>query len=147
MAELPKTGVSGATRWLSPDKALIQLSLRYKSDDQLWFSFFHEVGHLLLHGKKEVFIEGNGLDVEKEAEANRYAADSLIPLGKLRALLAVGRPSLAQVEAFAAEISIAPGIVVGRLQKEGVYDHKIGNGLKRRLSWASVKADNNPLSI
>ncbi|MBL8419274.1 MAG: hypothetical protein JNK92_01440, partial [Dechloromonas sp.] len=58
MAELPKTEVSGATRWLSPDKALIQLSLRYKSDDQLWFSFFHEVGHLLLHGKKEVFIEG-----------------------------------------------------------------------------------------
>lgn len=134
--ELPRTGVSGATRWLSPDKALIQLSLRYKSDDHLWFTFFHEAGHVLLHGKKEVFIEGNGLDGEKEAEANRYAADALIPPVKLRALLAVGRPTLAQVEAFAVEIGIAPGIVVGRLQKEGVYDHKIGNGLKRRFCWA-----------
>lgn len=134
--ELPKTGVSGATRWLSPDKALIQLSLRYKSDDQLWFTFFHEAGHVLLHGKKEIFIEGNGLDGEKEAEANRYAADALIPPAKLRAFLATGRPTLAQVEAFADEIGIAPGIVVGRLQKEGVYDHKIGNGLKRRFCWA-----------
>ena len=134
--ELPKTGVSGATRWLSPDKALIQLSLRYKSDDQLWFTFFHEAGHVLLHGKKEVFIEGNGLDGEKEVEANRYAADTLIPPAKLKVLLAGGRPALAQVEAFAVEIGIAPGIVVGRLQKEGVYDHKIGNGLKRRFCWA-----------
>lgn len=134
--ELPKTGVSGATRWLSADKALIQLSLRYKSDDQLWFTFFHEAGHVLLHGKKDVFIEGNGLDSEKEHEANRFAADFLLPPAKLRGLLLAGRPKLAQVEDFAASIGIAPGIVVGRLQREKIYDHKIGNGLKRRLCWA-----------
>lgn len=133
--ELPRTGVSGATRWLSADKALIQLSLRYKTDDQLWFTFFHEAGHVLLHGKKAVFIEGNGLDDGKEAEANRHAADFLVPPPKLRALLAGGRPALARVKSFAAEIGVAPGIVVGRLQKDGVYDHKIGNGLKRRLRW------------
>lgn len=138
--ELPKTGVSGATRWLSPDKALIQLSLRYKSDDHLWFTFFHEVGHVLLHGKKEVFIESNGLDGEKEEEANRYAADILIPPGKLKALLAFGRPSLAQVQNFADEIGIAPGIVVGRLQKEGVFAHNIGNGLKQRFRWSDSDA-------
>jgi HTH-type transcriptional regulator/antitoxin HigA len=139
--ELPKTGVSGATRWLSADKALIQVSLRYKSDDQLWFTFFHEAGHVLLHGKKDIFIEGNGLDNEKEHEANRYAADFLIPPAKLRALLLAGRPTLALVEAFAADIGIAPGIVVGRLQRERVYDHKIGNGLKRRLCWAAPCAE------
>ena len=43
---LPKTGVSGATRWLHPQKAIIQLSLRYKSNDHLWFTFFHEAGHI-----------------------------------------------------------------------------------------------------
>ena len=48
---IPKTGVSGATRWLNKDKAIIQLSLRYKTDDHLWFTFFHEAGHILLHGK------------------------------------------------------------------------------------------------
>lgn len=134
--ELPKTGVSGATRWLTPDKALIQLSLRYKSDDQLWFTFFHEAGHVLLHGKRDVFIEGNGADDDKEHEANRFAADHLIAPAAWRRLLAGGRPTLAQVEAFAREIGIAPGIVVGRLQKEGVFDHKVGNGLKRGLCWA-----------
>ncbi|MFZ3041088.1 MAG: HigA family addiction module antitoxin [Thiobacillus sp.] len=139
--ELPKTGVSGATRWLSADKALIQVSLRYKSDDQLWFTFFHEAGHVLLHGKKDIFIEGNGMDNEKEHEANRYAADFLIPPAKLKELMRAGRPTLALAEAFAAEIGIASGIVVGRLQREGVYDHKIGNGLKRRLCWAAPRAE------
>lgn len=54
---LPKTGVSGATRWLHPQKASIQLSLRYRSNDHLWLTFFHEAGHILLHGKKALFLE------------------------------------------------------------------------------------------
>ena len=44
--QLPKTRTCGATRWLNPNKALIQLSLRYKTDEHLQFAFFHEVGHL-----------------------------------------------------------------------------------------------------
>ena len=55
--EIRNAGVSGAVRWLSKDKALIQLSLKYKTHDQLWFTFFHEAAHILLHGKKQVFIE------------------------------------------------------------------------------------------
>jgi hypothetical protein len=54
--ELPKTRTCGATRWLNPNKALIQLSLRYKTNDHLWFAFFHEAGHILLHGKRNVFL-------------------------------------------------------------------------------------------
>jgi hypothetical protein len=34
--------VSGVVRWLSPQKALVQLSLRYKTNDSLWFTFFPE---------------------------------------------------------------------------------------------------------
>src|SRR5437868_1097454 len=49
--------VSGATKWLSSTKALLMLSLRHKSNDHLWFSFFHEAGHLLLHGKRMMFID------------------------------------------------------------------------------------------
>src|SRR5699024_5635107 len=54
---LPTTPISGATRWIAPDKAIIHLSIRYKSNDHLWFTFFHEAGHILLHGKKELFLE------------------------------------------------------------------------------------------
>ena len=83
--ELPGTSLYGATRWLKPSKALIQLSLRGKSDDHLWFTFFHEAGHILLHGKKEVYIEaqGNGYKetdrISKEKEADLFAQDMLIP--------------------------------------------------------------------
>ena len=71
---------SGAVRWLTPECALLMLSLRYKSNDQLWFSFFHEAGHLLLHGKRLLFLEvEEHRDGQDEEEANAFARDFLIP--------------------------------------------------------------------
>lgn len=131
--ELPGMGVSGATRWLSSTKALIQLSLRYKSDDHLWFTFFHEAGHVVLHGKKTVFLEGNGDDDAKEQEANRFSADMLIPPAELQGFLSERDTRLSSIEAFAEKVGLAPGIVIGRLQHEGVIDYRVGNGLKQRL--------------
>ena len=51
---------SGATKFLSSDQALLMLSFRFLSDDHFWFTFFHEIGHLVLHGKDSIFIEGGG---------------------------------------------------------------------------------------
>lgn len=134
--ELPKTGISGATRWLTPGKALIQLSLRHKSDDQLWFTFFHEAGHILLHGKKDVFLEGiDGMDQEKEDETNRFADEFLIPSDQWDRFKQRHPGTLASVKTFAEEIGIAPGIVVGRLQHEKIVAFSWGNDLKRRLTW------------
>ena len=132
--ELPKTGVYGATRWFG-HKAVIQLSLRYKSNDHLWFTFFHEAGHILKHGRKEIFIEGNGLDGEKEEEANKFAQDKLIPPSALRRFLAGGRPTLKKVKSFADEIGVAPGLVVGRLQHDNILPHNTGNTLKVFYRW------------
>ena len=138
--ELPKTGVYGATRWMG-DKAVIQLSLRYKSNDHLWFTFFHEAGHILKHGKKDIFIEGNGLGCEKEEEANAFARDKLIPPSQMRRLLEGGRPTLAAIEGFADEIGIAPGIVVGRLQHEKELPMNTGNKLKIFYRWKSENTE------
>ena len=134
--ELPKTGIFGATRWLTPNKALIQLSLPYKSDDHLWFTFFHEAGHIFLHGKKDIFLEEVGeQNQEKEDKANQFAADLLIP-PKQWARFKLSFPrTLASVEDFADTLGIVPGIVVGRLQRENVVDFSWGNGLKHRLVW------------
>ncbi len=134
--ELPKMHTSGATWWLTPTKAVILLSLRYKSDDQLWFSFFHEAGHILLHGKKDVFIEDDNKGA-KEAEANRFAADTLVPGKKLQIFFQTSRLSKQAIAKFAAEIGVAPGIVVGRLQHDGRLPHTHCNDLKRRLVWAA----------
>jgi addiction module HigA family antidote len=134
--ELPKAGVYGATRWLG-DKAVIQLSLRYKSNDHLWFTFFHEAGHIIKHGRKEIFIEGNGMDSEKEEEANAFARDRLIPPADYRRFIASwdGR-SLAPIEAFAEKIKIAPGIVVGRLQYDKRLPNSHGNKIKVFFRWS-----------
>ena len=126
---------SGATRWLSPQKALLMLSLRYKTNDQLWFSLFHEAGHILRHGKKKMFLELNQEEGRaEEAEADRFAASLLIPPKHHRELLSLG-PNKRKVVAFAETIGIAPGIVVGRLQHEGLVPYTHLNGLKVRYTW------------
>ncbi|MBF0109465.1 MAG: HigA family addiction module antidote protein [Magnetococcales bacterium] len=142
--ELPKTGISGATRWLTPNKALIQLSLRYKADDQLWFTFFHEAGHILRHGKKDVFLEGvAGMNQEKENEANQFAADFLIPADRWATFKQKHPYTLATVRSFAETLEIAPGIVIGRLQHEKIVAFKWGNNLKCRLTWQKAGQDNS----
>ncbi len=135
---LPKTALSGAAWWLSPRKAVIQLTARHKTDDHLWFSFFHEAAHILLHSKKGVFVdEANGDDTEQEIEANEWASNILIPKGAWQTLVASSPRSARVVTAFADEQGIAPGIVVGRLQHEGHLPWSQLNSLKVRLAWKS----------
>jgi HTH-type transcriptional regulator/antitoxin HigA len=134
---LPKTGVSGATRWLNKDKAIIQLSLRYKTDDHLWFTFFHEAGHILLHGKKELFLEGpNGLNKDKEDEANVFAEHELIPSNKFSKFISNRNLDKISIVMFAKSIGIAPGIVVGQLQHKNLLKITFCNDLKQRFKWA-----------
>jgi addiction module HigA family antidote len=132
---LPKLGIYGATRWLN-DKPVMQLSLYLKTNDHLWFTIFHEACHIIKHGRKELFIEGYGLDNETENEANAFARDKLIPPAQLNQLFAFGsRPSLPQIDRFAKSIGIAPGIVVGRLQHDKALPMSVGNHLKARYEW------------
>ena len=127
--------VSGATRWLNPNKALLMLSLRHKSNDHLWFSFFHEAGHILLHGKRMMFIDMVGmLTDEQEDEANRFARDTLIP-PSLAVRLAGLPPHEVNVIHFAKDAAIAPGIVVGRMQNEQLLGWNQLNHLKVRYRW------------
>jgi addiction module HigA family antidote len=131
-----KCPVSGATRWIAADKALLMLSLRHKSNDHLWFSFFHEAGHLLLHGKKMLFIETKELDGKQEDEANQFAANVLIPKQYEERLMLLGHAALA-IRAFAKEVGVAPGIILGRMQKDGLipWATKL-NSLKERYQWS-----------
>ena len=128
--------VSGATRWLSAEKALLMLSLRHNSNDHFWFSFFHEAGHLLLHGKKLLFVDvANRIDGEDEDEADAFAGGWLISSADAARLAAVPRTNQG-IHTFAKQIGIAPGIVVGRMQKDGLLPWTHLNGLKIRYRWA-----------
>lgn len=130
-----KTRASGATRWVA-GRPILQLSGRFRSDDQLWFALFHELGHVILHGSAATFIEGGaGLNDEQEQQANDFAATLLIPPVWSDRL--VGKAwSADKVEALAGEIGVSPGILVGRLQFLGLVPRRSLNRLK-----ASVDVD------
>jgi hypothetical protein len=133
--EIAGASVSGVTKWLGKgNKALLLLSLKYKTDDQFWFSLFHEACHILKHSKKIVFFEdGKSSDDALEVEANKFAADILIPAQATAVFVQLR--SKAAIVSFAASIGIAPGIVVGRLQHDGVLPHTHCVELKRKYQW------------
>jgi len=125
--------VHGAARWLG-SRALIQLSLRYKTNDHFWFAFFHEAGHILKHAKKKrIFVEDGRVMDELEHEADRFAADFLIPRDRFVELQTLSRQ--ADITSFASRIGVHPGIVVGRLQHDGILGYSQCNELKMRLEW------------
>jgi HTH-type transcriptional regulator/antitoxin HigA len=132
--ELSGSRASGVARWLTPSKALIQLSFRYRTDDHLWFTFFHEIAHILRHGKTDVWIEATSSpDNPREAEADSFSRDILIPPASASELPSL--KTLDDVQRYAARIGIAPGIVVGRLQHDKLWPYSQGNDLKRQLAF------------
>lgn len=130
-----KCRASGAVHYLPNGRPIIQLSFRYLSDDHFWFTFFHEAGHLLLHGKDRVFLEGEGrIRDEQEIEANTFAQDTLIPPA-YQAILRSMLPTPVAVIRFAQRIGIARGIVVGQLQHAGIIRRNQLNRLKHWYEW------------
>ena len=132
---LPRAHTSGVARWLNSHKALIQLSLYGKTNDRFWFTFFHEVAHILLHGKNDIFLDewdrGEKIESQQEQEADQWAQEFLIPSkyeSELRLL-----SSKENVKAFANKIGIHPAIVVGRLQHEEIIQMNWMNNLKVSL--------------
>lgn len=132
--EIPRAGVCGITKWLSKDKAMIILSLKYKFADQVWFSFFHEACHVLKHGKKIVFYEYGHADHDAmELEANSFAADILIPRQS-----AVKLPFLktrVAITDFAASTGVPAGIVVGRMQHDRLLAPSQCHDLRGKFKW------------
>lgn len=136
--------IYGATRWITPRRAIVQLSLRGKDDGNLWFTFFHELGHVLLHDKSAIFLELDKADSNKqeEEEANDFAQNLLIPESEFSFFLkqspgknAAGFRIISKksIVEFAKRLSIPPGIVVGRLQRDEIIPHTHCNDLKQRF--------------
>jgi hypothetical protein len=144
VGELPGTRISGCARWLNDRHAMVGLTLRYKTDDQFWFTFFHEMGHILLHRDRE-FVVDNAADemgddvvdpemAKYEQEADRFACDTLIPPAALAEFVRRRKFASEDIYAFAKSIEIGPGIVIGRLQHDGVLKWQQGNSFKQKLN-------------
>lgn len=129
---LPKAPIAGAT-WWKGNNPIIQLSGRYKTNDSFWFAFYHEAGHILKHGKKEIFLEdvkGSPVDEAKEKEADEFAQKQLFPEAALRKLEGIFELKEFDIKEFAAMYNTHPAIIVGQLQHLQVIEHSKFNYLK-----------------
>ena len=123
---IARAHISGVARWLNAHSPLLQLSLYGKSNDKFWFTFFHEAAHILLHSgqKTDIFLDDPGntsQGSEQESEADQWARDILISPAynyELRNL-----DTEEDIRQFAIQLNIHPGIVVGRLQHEGLVGY------------------------
>jgi hypothetical protein len=132
--EMKKVPWNGATRWLTPNKAMILLSLRGRGVDKFWFSFFHEAGHVLNDGKKDLLINDDSQDDPREERANGFAAEFLIP-SRYDAVITKFRAK-ADLISLAEELGISPGIVAGRYQFLTGKWHFFKD-LIQKLEWSS----------
>ena len=145
---LPKTGLRGAAYWASRDKAVIVLSDRNKSEEQVWFAFFHEVAHLLLHSRKAICLSESIEEVAEqryETEADQYAANLLIPSKEIERFREISGGDVSSVDEnvikfFAQFSGVSPGLFLYRLQYEGIVDWRtnLNRTLKRKVEFARL---------
>ncbi|PSR51884.1 addiction module antidote protein, HigA family [Adhaeribacter arboris] len=136
---LPNSPACGSTRWIN-DSPLVQLSNRYKRNDIFWFTFFHEAGHILLHGKKDVFIEGleyTDEGLEKEKEADEFSKKWTLTPKQEQEIMAEFPLTVEKIKAFARKYTTLPALIIGRLANQGLLHHSEGwtHGLFRKISF------------
>lgn len=146
---LPKTYLDGAAFYLDGNP-VVALSLRYDRIDAFWFTLMHELAHIN-RGHPAVYLEN--LDCEelaqdtREVEANQQAGDWLLAPAAHAAFVRDTQPrfSRAHIVRFAASQGRHPGIVVGRLQHDGLVDYRYLRPLLVRVrgllqDWMDVSA-------
>lgn len=145
---LKRTKLSGAAWWMNREPSgktpVIQLSLRGKRNDLFWYTFFHEAGHILLHSRKETFVDEENRNGDKiEMEADKWASSFLIPSKDWNMFVSDREFAKHDIEEFSADQGIAPGIVLGRLQHEGLvpWQSRLNKSLKVSFSWKYKEDD------
>ncbi|MBF05217.1 addiction module antidote protein, HigA family [bacterium] len=124
MPKMTNTHTQGASKWLANDKVLLMLNTNKRTEGQFWFNLFHEIGHILLHSKKEVFVDfdQNGEKTELEDQADSFAQKQLMPnfketmsfFEKQNAKVGLSRA----IENTAKKEGISTAIFAGRLTNE-----------------------------
>lgn len=130
---LGETRLFGSAWWIDGgQRAIIQMSLRMKSNDHFWWTFFHECGHIALHHGQNFADDERAVGDGKEDEADRWAEEILYGRDSLEVIIRSGARSGAGVKQLASALDLHPGIVVGLLQHHKCLPYTHLNGLKER---------------
>ena len=139
--KLPKVPLSGSTRWLN-NTPLIQLTARYKKNDSFWFTFFHELGHIILHGKKYISLENvdfAAADPKKEEEAHQFAVAQTFTSEQENEVLQNDTITEQDIIDYAQKFNTHPAMIIGRLQFKKHIPYSVGRQFMEPI-------DLNPLS-
>ena len=107
---------NGATKKVG-DHIMLMVNDRRLNADSFWFTLFHEIGHILNGDYGISFEKETG---KQEEAADQYAENSLIPPEQYQAFLEKKKFDLPSIKMFASQIGRDPGIILGRLQNDGV---------------------------
>lgn len=128
---IKKAPINGVTRWLDNETPLIQISGRHKRNDIFWFTLFHEIGHILLHGKKDIFIDSDDSTHKSEAEleANDFAVHWTFPKSQEEIVSRDLPITIEKIKSYSVKFGTHPGLILGRLQYNRLIPHSFGNEL------------------
>ena len=133
----------GAAWWYSPKIAVIQINPDRLKDDKFWFVFFHEAAHILLHEKKIKHLKSIYIDTDRvnnnkrEIQANKFASNMLVPKGDWENFLVQFDGSKQKTIEFSRKQKIAPGIVMGLLERDEIKVNFDSKSLIKTLSLSS----------
>ena len=150
---LPRTHLDGAALRLGNGRPVVGLTLRYDRIDNFWFCLLHELAHVGLHfdgGDDDAFVDDltlrdlGGADGDsKEAQADQWAEEALIPQSVWEASGVREGPTAMSVLNLAYEAAVHPAIVAGRVRhKTGNYrllSQFVGVGnVRRQFDWPTA---------
>lgn len=134
---LPRTYINGATIWHN-NKAILALSVRGRKADIFWFTFFHELAHILQHRKNHSHISIQDDRNKEEIEADELASNFLISNDHYDVFkTTMNYESINDINMYAKNIGIAPHILIGRLLHDKLIDFRYFN--KYRPSFEIVR--------
>jgi len=135
---LHNTFISGALRWIG-GRPVVQLNDHLKARDGLYFSLFHEFGHMILHDKRAEYVDyddkSNKTDIEKEADS--WACDVLINTVDYQKFLNQQDISWQSIAKFSEELEISKDIIIGRLAHDGKIRWQDRARLVGKVSYSS----------
>lgn len=142
---LPRTYLDGAALRLG-GRPVVALTLRYDRIDGFWFCLLHELAHVGRHLDHDVgaaFVDDLSLrkpdgtaEDRREAEADEWAAEALIPGSVWEASAVRNEPTPLAVMGLAQRLQVHPATIAGRVRYERrnyrLLSQFVGTGKVRR---------------
>lgn len=123
---LPNVSANGVSRWINKSP-IIQLSDRMKRYDVIWFSLWHEIGHILMHGSKHISVENvdyDDRDMKIEQEADDFAIRWTLTEREEEQFIRRNDFSKMAMTTYAADIGTHPSMIAGRLARKRIITHQ-----------------------